>query len=567
MGSLHRRLQLAAVSACVCGVALLAGCGGGGSGQDLAGGGNGAANAAADQPYADPVAYSVNPGDSLPSASEKAAVAHHTLALGGSNIAYTTTTGHLTASDAKGNPEASFFYVAYTADGQDPKTRPVTFFYNGGPGSPAIYLRLGSFAPTRVDTADPLGTGYPNFPLVDNQESLIDTTDLVFIDPPGTGYSEAIAPNTNASFWGVDQDAGVMRDFIQRYIAANQRSASPIYLYGESYGTPRTAVLSHLLESAGVHLSGIVLNSSILDYNDMGRNGDQYASSLPTFGAVAAYYNKVAPAPASTPNYMAAMRGIVLQQYASFTDDSNYNYGDTPSATQAQSFATLAGLSGLSSDALKLYFGTAVATNSNSYGDQLKPGFLIGSYDGRVSALKGSAMANGGDPSNALVDSFFNIQSQQVLPNYLKYSAPNTSYSSGRPPGWTWDFSHGGKAYPDTIPDLAQELALNPKIKILSINGYHDFVTPFFATEKDLGRLKTLPSLQSNPPNIQLTHYNGGHMTYLDNDSRPLIKADLASFYKGTPISGAMGFADLPDPWPDNTTPAAASRLKAVTLR
>lgn len=547
---------------------LLAGCGGGSdSSLDTVSSNSFAANAVADQPYADQVAYSVKPRDSLPSATEKAAIAHHSLALGGNSIAYTTTTGHLTASDAKGKPEASLFYVAYTADGADAKTRPVTFFYNGGPGSPSIYLRLGSFAPTRVDTADPQGTGYPNFPLVDNKESLIDTTDMVFIDPPGTGYSEAIAPNTNASFWGVDQDAGVMRDFIQRYISANQRSASPTYLYGESYGTPRTAVLSHLLESAGVHLSGIVLNSSILDYNDMGRYGDQYASSLPTFSAVAAYFNGVAPVPASTPDYMAKVRGVSVQQYASFNDDANYNYGTTPSAAQAQSFATLSGLTGLSTDLLKLYFGTSVATNSNSYGDLLKPGFLLGSYDGRVSAANGSAMASGGDPSDALVDSFFTIQSQQVLPNYLKYSAPKSSYSSGRPSGWTWDFSHGGKSYPDTIPDLAQELALNPKIKIFSINGYHDLVTPFFATEKDLGRLKTLASLQKSPPNIQLTHYNGGHMTYLDNVSRPLIKADLVSFYQGTAIAGAMGFADLPDPWPDNTTPAAASLLKKISLR
>ncbi|WP_438672024.1 S10 family serine carboxypeptidase-like protein, partial [Serratia marcescens] len=177
---------------------------------------------------------------------------------------------------------------------------------NGGPGSSSIWLRLGSFAPTRVATPDPLfGSNWPNYPLVDNAESLIDTTDPVFIDPPGTGLSEAVLPNTNQKYWGSDADVNIMRDFIQRYLNVNSRGTSPIYLYGESYGTPRTDMLALALESAGVHLTGIVLQSAILNYfadaveavaitqstEGLLLETDTVAGYLPGYAAVAAYFN------------------------------------------------------------------------------------------------------------------------------------------------------------------------------------------------------------------------------------------------------------------------------------
>ncbi|EGD05754.1 carboxypeptidase C, partial [Burkholderia sp. TJI49] len=269
---------------------------------------------AGNQPYVDPVAYSMNATDGLAATqvAEKAAVMHYQWKSGGTTINYTTTTGHLTAADANGNPEASMSYVAYTAPSTNGKPRPVTFVYNGGPGSSSIWLRLGSFAPTRVATPDPLfGTNWPNYPLVDNQESLIDTTDLVFIDPPGTGLSEAVLPNTNQKFWGSDADVNIMRDFVERYLTVNNRSNSPIYLYGESYGTPRTDMLALALESAGVHLTGIVLQSSILNYfadateavaitqstEGLLLDTDTVAGYLPGYAAVAAYFNQVSPAP------------------------------------------------------------------------------------------------------------------------------------------------------------------------------------------------------------------------------------------------------------------------------
>src|SRR5207237_437217 len=179
----------------------------------------------------------------------------------------TATAGHLVATEPRtGQAQASMFYVAYTAEGVDGATRPITFFYNGGPGSASAWLHLGSFGPKRLAANAPaIDTAQP-FPLVDNEESLLDTTDLVFIDAVGAGLSEAIAPFTNRSFWGVDADAAVFRNFVLRYLAVNGRAGSPTFLFGESYGTTRSAVLANLLEMAGTTVDGVVLQSSVLNY-------------------------------------------------------------------------------------------------------------------------------------------------------------------------------------------------------------------------------------------------------------------------------------------------------------
>ena len=191
------------------------------------------------------------------------------------------------------------FYVAYTVAGAA-AARPLVFFYNGGPGSATIWLHLGSFAPRRVVTHAPaLAVPLP-FELVDNAESLIDVADLVFVDAVGTGYSEAVAPYTNQSFWGVDGDAALMRDFIARYVAVNQRAASPTFVLGESYGTTRSAVLADLMLAAGMRLDGVIVLSSVLDYNS---NCDLFAPGglscegfLPSYGETGAWHGRVQPA-------------------------------------------------------------------------------------------------------------------------------------------------------------------------------------------------------------------------------------------------------------------------------
>jgi len=311
-------------------VASLAACGGGS--DDLSQVGNSGqtnpaptpapapAPLAADKAYFDPIAYGNGPNDSVTDTNEDSAVTHHDVTVNGTTIRYTATAGHLIAYDASSSqPSAKMFYVAYTADGKDANTRPVTFFYNGGPGSAAVWLLLGSYAPKRIKTSMPDFTPPAPYTIETNPDSLLDKSDLVFINPVGTGYSAAIAPNKNKDFWGVDQDAVSIKQFIKRYLTANSRWNSPKFLYGESYGTPRTAVLSYKLHQDGIDLNGIVLQSSILDYKQAGNP----IGLLPTYAADAWYHKKttVTPAPADLPSYMNTLSAFAGGDFSAATKD------------------------------------------------------------------------------------------------------------------------------------------------------------------------------------------------------------------------------------------------------
>jgi hypothetical protein len=201
-----------------------------------------------DEPFFDPVAYGNGPDDSVTDTNETAAITHHTIEIGGRQINYTATAGHLvTVDESSSQPNAKMFYVAFTEDGQTEESRPVTFFYNGGPGSSSVFVLLGSFAPKRIKTSMPSFTPPAPYQLEDNPDSLLDKSDLVFINPVGTGYSAAVAPHRNRDFWGVDQDARSIKQFIKRFLTKNNRWNSPKYLFGESYGTARSCVLAYLL--------------------------------------------------------------------------------------------------------------------------------------------------------------------------------------------------------------------------------------------------------------------------------------------------------------------------------
>ncbi|WP_176300932.1 S10 family serine carboxypeptidase-like protein [Burkholderia vietnamiensis] len=579
-----RRARLAALGALTVATLVLAGCGGDDSSsvgasslaqaaasqQAAAQQASSDATPAANQPYVDPVAYSMNATDGLAPAqvAEKAAVMHYQWKSGGTTIDYTTTTGHLTAQDANGNAEASMSYVAYTAPSTNGKPRPVTFVYNGGPGSSSIWLRLGSFAPTCVATPDPLfGSNWPNYPLVDNAESLIDTTDLVFIDPPGTGLSEAVLPNTNQKYWSSDADVNIMRDFIQRYLNVNGRSASPLYLYGESYGTPRTDMLALALESAGVHLTGIVLQSAILNYfadaveavaitqstEGLLLDTDTVAGYLPGYAAVAEYFNQVSPTPVNP--YLYALQTelfttLIYNQLQRYSQSWVLSQLGIPDALGTPVFPSDATLrlwsipSSLTMQALRGYF------NANPFGTSLLPGTTIGRYDGRVSLPNSDPrLQTDGDPSDILISQPFTNALATQMPDYLGYTAPNATYLPLNDNIiQVWDFSHDGQPMPDTIPDLLGALQLNPKLQVLAENGLHDLATPFFNTEKQLARLQTVKGLN---PKLQVNFFQGGHMTYLDDVARPQMKRDLRIFYQGRRIPTALTLHTLPPPWPD----------------
>ncbi len=494
--------------------ALLAACGGGGSSPAEAPLGPG------ENEYADPQAYSSAANASLAGVEEAHAVTKHTLVLGGRTLAYTARTGHLIARDpASGAAEASFFHVSYLRDGADPAMRPVTFFYNGGPGSASVWLHLGSFGPRRLATGVPATTGAVPAPLVDNAESLLDVSDLVFVDAVGTGYSQAIAPRRNVDFWGVDADAAVFRDFVVRWLAAHDRGASPRFLYGESYGGPRTAVLARLLQEAGVMLDGLVLQSPALDYNsNCGVVGFGHCgAALPTYGAAGAWHGVAASATTPLAGYMDSLREAA---------DSRF-------APALEAWSTGTPLPADLPPLLQGWTGIPAATwlsNPNlapdSFQRALLPGFVTGRYDARMKAALGTPLAAEGDPSSTFITPSFQQGMAQLLPQVLRYRGASTYVLVSNAIA-NWNFAHGGRALPDTVPDLAAALAANPALRVLAVSGVHDLATPFHVTELDLARLGA-------GDRLTVRNYAGGHMSYLDDATRAAQKADLAAWYAGT---------------------------------
>lgn len=489
------------------------------------GGGGGGAPAPAPTPpvdntpgLTDTTVYSSAPDASLPGAVEAASVSAQTLSVGGQSLTYTATAGHLIARDAAGAAEASVFYVAYTLPGAAVSTRPVTFFYNGGPGSASVWLQLGSFGPKRLVTNAPDTTAARPFPMVDNAEHLLGETDLVFINAVGTGYSQAIAPFTNRSFWGVDADAALFRDFIRRYVAVNNRGASPKYLYGESYGGPRTAVLARRLQDTGVMLDGLVLQSPAMDYNsNCGiTNGNACAGYLPTYAAVGAFHRLTQPVPTDLGAWAAQARRYADDVYAPALRAWLTSGQGTPAIWQP-----LADLTGLPA----AQWQASLNIPADTFRVQLIRGQQLGRYDGRMKATVGSALAADGDVSSTWINDSFVSGIATHLRDQLGYRNASTYVVLSNAISF-WDFRHAGRVLPDTVPDLDAALAQNPRLRVLAVSGYHDLATPYHLTESDLSRV--------DAARVKLRNYAGGHMSYLDDATRAAQLADLKAFYADT---------------------------------
>jgi carboxypeptidase C (cathepsin A) len=496
----------------------LAGCGGGG--------GPGSSVTVIPPPggatlvYTDSNVYSSSANASLQTPNEITSVTQGTVTAGGQPIAYTATTGHLTARHlGTDEADASIFYIAYTANGRDPATRPVTFFYNGGPGSATVWLHMGSYGPKRLDVQAPSQDIATPFALVENTESMLDVSDLVFVDAVGSGFSQAISPNRNQTFWGVDADAGVFRDFIRRYVAVNNRAASPKFLFGESYGTTRSAVLAKALETAGVRLSGVVLLSSVLNYNTNCGLGFTItvtcAGYFPSYGAIGAWHQRTNPAvPVSgLPAFAQQLRDIANVSY----EPASTAFIATRAVPDPATLQTFTNVTGITVADWQSQLNLA----PDGFRVRLLPGFVLGRYDARMSVPGNSP---GIDISNTFISTSFAVGLQGYMTDTLRFTNPSVyTFSSGAIN--TWDFSHDGNGLPDVVPDLLAALTLNPRLQVLAVSGYHDLATPWFQTERDIARM-------GGHPNVRVRNYSGGHMIYLDNASRIAQKADLAEFYR-----------------------------------
>jgi len=496
-----------------------------------------------DQPYADTVAYGNGPQDNVTDSSEMAAVTQHQIVLGGKTVDYTARAGHLVTVDASSSqPAAKMFYVAFSADEAKPDARPVTFFYNGGPGSSSVYVLLGSFAPMRLRTSLPDFTPPAPYTIEANPDSLLDVSDLVFINPVGTGYSAAIAPKVNKDFWGTDQDARSLAQFIKRYLTVYDRWNAPKFLYGESYGTARTAVLSYMLHEDGVDLNGLTIQSSILDY---AKAGDPIGL-LPTCAANAWYHKRlgVTPPPPELPPFADQAMRFSGSDYAKALQAMPHPDDST--------VRQLSALVGIDTATLRSWNLNVAATND--LGTLLflvtllkDKGLALGSYDGRATGIdtgiagQVDPMSGGNDPTMTAVNGAYTAMWNSYLNDQLRYTSTSSFTDLNDQAFANWDFHHTdptgaekgidskGNIVLYTAGDLAATMSLNVDLKVLSANGYYDSVTPYYQTTLDLAHMPIENGAVRR--NLTVRYYPSGHMIYLDGGSRTALKADLLTLY------------------------------------
>jgi carboxypeptidase C (cathepsin A) len=468
---------------------------------------------------------------SVPVPPETTSITKHDITLGGQAIHYTATAGNLLIRDDHDHPDASLFYVAYTQDGADSKSRPITFFYNGGPGAATIWLHMGSFGPVRVLTRSPEASGPAPYTYVPNESSLLDKSDLVFIDAPLCGFSRVVGKGTVKDFAGTDQDIQAFRRFIERYITVNQRWNSPKFLFGESYGTTRSGGLVAALQNDGVAFNGVVLLSSILNYGIRNPGYDtESIGYLPSYAAIA-YYHKKVKAPGSLADWIQQAREFARGPYA-----QALSQGDRLPKSEFDATATrLAAFTGLNVEYIKdakLRISPARFRKELLRGDER----TLGRYDARFMGWDPDAAgeAPGFDPADTGISGAYSGAFHDYIQRELKYMSQETYYLSGPGVNQAWDFKHHAsgpgreQTAPDTAIDLGDAMRKNPGLRVFSANGYFDLATPFFATEYDLSHMSLPEKLEGN---VEFGYYPAGHMVYLNVDALKQMKVDMTKFY------------------------------------
>ena len=461
---------------------------------------------------------------------EKTSTTKHSVRIGGQDVKYTATAGTILLKQEDGTPKASIFYVAYTKDeATDVSLRPICFTFNGGPGSASVWLHLGAFGPRRVQMGDAGSLLPPPYKLVDNESSLLDVCDLVFIDPVSTGYSREVPGESANQFHGVEEDVRSVGEFIRLYATRNKRWSSPKFLAGESYGTTRAAGLSSYMQQRfGMYFNGIILISTILNFEtaefDPG-NDLPCILYLPTYTAIAWYHKKL-PADLQAQDVSKVVeesRRFAAGEYA----DALMQGDQLPAAKRTEIAQKVARLTGLSTEYVEL---TDLRVEIQRFTKQLlrSERRTVGRIDGRFTGIDRDAAGETPeyDPSIAAIMGPYAGMLNDYVRSDLKFDS-DLPYEILTGRVRPWNYAPYENRYVNVAEKLRTAMTENPFLHVFVAKGYYDLATPSFAADYTFDHLGLDPSLRSH---FSGAYYETGHMTYVQLASLAKMKQDIAKF-------------------------------------
>ena len=457
-------------------------------------------------------------------------VTQHQITVDGKVLRYTATAGRLPIKRGDGRIDAEMFFVAYTVDGQEESKRPLTFCFNGGPGSASVWLHMGAVGPKQV-VLEPNGF-MPAAPyrITDNQNTLLDRSDLVFVDAIATGFSRAANAEMTKKFLGVQGDIEAFGEFIRLYITRNDRWTSPLFILGESYGTTRAAGIAGYLADHGISFNGITLLSTAMDFGTLewAKNNDvPYVLLVPSFTMIAAYHKRLAP---ELIEDLAKTRQEV-EHWASTEYTLALSKGDGLSNEGRQKiidqYARYTGIDRKVVDQANLRINVGEFTHNLLLDQKLR----VGRLDGRFTGV---------DPEGLLDTRYYDPTSSAILPPYTsvfnnyvrtelgyKVDTPYKVFAWDEPSFQKWEWGDAEKGFPNTAPGLRAAMVKNPYLRVLVMEGYYDLATPYYAANYSVDHLDLGPDFRKN---ISFTTYEAGHMVYVDSGSHAKMKKDLVEF-------------------------------------
>lgn len=459
--------------------------------------------------------------------------------FGGQSVNYRTVSGDTFIRGSDGEPEAAYFSMAYIKEGvSNPATRPVTFIFNGGPSSASMWLHMGVFGPKRVVIpSDPDDDGAPPYNVVDNTETILDVSDLVFIDPIGTGFSRSIGDNDPRKHWGVIEDAKSVSKFVRQWIDENNRWNSPKFIAGESYGTVRAAIMAdELTNTHNIGLNGIMLISAVLDYqNSRIQDGSimGYVSFLPSFAATAWYHDKLPNKPANLEAFLDEVRLFARTEYATALIEGTRMSEERQTAL----IDKLHQYTGLKKSYLK---AANMRVHVFRFFKELMrdEGKVVGRLDSRYLGEEPDAAGEFfmGDPFSYASGNAFNVAINDHARNFMGIQFDNRDYnmSARAAKRFKWNWNYWGKDLPNggrfinVIPHLGKAMRRNKEMRVLVTQGYYDFATPFFGAENALAEVDIVKE------RVDFTYYEAGHMMYVHEPSRLQFLKDIRDFIKAT---------------------------------